>query len=105
MCQYEILRNNKCIKVFYRKILMLKVCILKPPETNPQITLFNTNFASTVHVDQIMLWFSLKSKMKCIPAATTAGGGEPASPPLVWLIDATGVSLDGGNCNSFGRRS
>lgn len=55
MCQYEILRNNKCIKVFYRKILMLKVCILKPPETNPQITLFNTNFASTVHVDQIML--------------------------------------------------
>lgn len=44
--------------------------------------------------------------MKCIPAATTAGGGEPASPPLVWLIDAaTDVSLDGGNCNSFGRRS
>ena len=52
---FQILRNNKCIKVFYRKILMLKVCILKPPETNPQITLFNTNFASTVHVDQIML--------------------------------------------------
>lgn len=54
MCQCEILRNNKCIRVFYRKFLMLEVCILKP-ETNPQITLFNTNFASTVHVDQIML--------------------------------------------------
>lgn len=39
------------------------------------------------------------------PAATTAGGGEPASPPLVWLMDATDVSLEGGNCSSFGRRS
>ena len=36
---------------------MLKVCSLKPPKTNPQITLFDMNFASTVHVDQIILFF------------------------------------------------
>lgn len=46
-----------------------------------------------------------QNKGESLPAATTAGGGEPASPPLVWLMDAMDVSLEGGNCSSFGRRS